>query len=51
VSRRRAIWQRIRQIWATLGTTALLVFLGWSWLAYRATPAAYAPLATRLEQG
>ncbi len=39
------LWRRIRRIWVTLGIAATVVFVGWSLLAYRASPDAR--LATR----
>ncbi len=35
MSRRKRIINRIRKIWATLGTLALVIFVGWSLIAYR----------------
>jgi pimeloyl-ACP methyl ester carboxylesterase len=39
------IWRLIRRVWVTLGIAVLVVFTGWSLLAYRASPAAH--MATR----
>jgi len=36
---RRRIWNRIRQVWITLGLSATAVFVTWSLLAYRASDA------------
>ena len=42
---RRGIWQRIRQVWITLGLLVTVAFVGWSLVAYRAS--AVATAATR----
>ena len=41
---RRRIWLRVRQVWITLGLLATVLFVGWSLVAYRASPAAQAAL-------
>jgi pimeloyl-ACP methyl ester carboxylesterase len=41
---RGRLWKRIRRIWATLGLTAMVVFAGWSLVAYRASGEARAAL-------
>jgi pimeloyl-ACP methyl ester carboxylesterase len=38
------LWARVRRVWVTLGATVGVVFVGWSLLAYRATPDARAAL-------
>ena len=37
---RRQLWRRIRQVWITLGLSLTVVFVCWSLIAYRASPAA-----------
>jgi pimeloyl-ACP methyl ester carboxylesterase len=34
---RRSVWQRVRRVWAALGTIAFVGFTGWCLIAYRAT--------------
>ena len=41
---KRTLWQKIRRVWAVLGTLAFVVFAGWSLLAYRASATARAAL-------
>lgn len=45
-SRRAPLWPRIRRIWATVGTTALVAFTGWSAIAFRASAEARQALAS-----
>jgi pimeloyl-ACP methyl ester carboxylesterase len=45
-SRRAPLWARIRRIWATVGTIALVAFTGWSALAFRASGQAKQALAS-----
>ncbi|MBP7964798.1 MAG: hypothetical protein KBG20_12985 [Caldilineaceae bacterium] len=40
LSNRKRILNRIRKIWATLGAIALVIFVGWSLIAYRASDTA-----------
>jgi pimeloyl-ACP methyl ester carboxylesterase len=40
----RRLWRHIRRVWVTLGLTATIVFVGWSLVAYRATPEARAAI-------
>ena len=42
---RRQLWRRIRRVWVTLGLAAMVIFVGWSLVAYRAS--AEARLAIR----
>jgi pimeloyl-ACP methyl ester carboxylesterase len=48
-------WPKVRRVWAALGACALLVFLAWMGLAFRATPDARAALQgnerVRVERG
>ncbi len=37
---RRPLWPIIRRVWITCGALAFVIFVGWSLLAYRSTPAA-----------
>jgi pimeloyl-ACP methyl ester carboxylesterase len=41
---RRRLWLRVRQVWITLGLAVTVLFVGWSLIAYRASPAARAAL-------
>ena len=43
---RRRIWPIIQKVWITLGISFTVIFVGWSLIAYRASPAAQAALAT-----
>ena len=38
----RRIWPHVRRVWITLGLSATVIFVGWSLIAYRASPAARA---------
>ena len=40
------MWKRVRRIWVGLGLALTVVFIGWSLIAYRATPVAHAALET-----
>lgn len=37
ISRKRRIWSRLRRVWAMLGLTALVGFIGWCLVAYQAS--------------
>jgi len=41
---RRRLWPIIQRIWITLGISFTVIFVGWSLIAYRASPAAHAAL-------
>ena len=43
---RRRIWPVIQRIWITLGISFTVIFVGWSLIAYRASPAARAALVS-----
>ncbi len=45
-ARWRRVWRRVRQVWVALGVAATVVFTAWSLVAYRATGAARAALAS-----
>lgn len=36
----RSLWQRVRRIWVTLGLAVTVVFFGWVFFGYRASPTA-----------
>jgi pimeloyl-ACP methyl ester carboxylesterase len=40
----RSLWARVRRLLAALGAAAIVVFIGWSFAVYRATPDARAAL-------
>ena len=41
-----SLWRQVRRIWVTLGIAAAVIFVGWSFVAYRAAPEAHAALGT-----
>ena len=43
---RRRIWPIIQRVWITLGISFTIIFVGWSLIAYRASSAAHAALAS-----
>ncbi|QJR14878.1 alpha/beta hydrolase [Usitatibacter palustris] len=46
MSRVRSAWRVIRRVWAVVGSVALVGFIGWSYIAFRATDEAVAALAS-----
>ena len=36
----RKLWRRVHRVWVTLGLVVTVIFVGWSLIAYRASPAA-----------